>query len=447
MALTGPSTSWCDRLGLAAPGASSTRCRASMIVPSPCVRQCVRHRVDVTVEEPGVVRPGAAGEGLEPGARGQRRPRLVERHVAVGADPEQLQVDAPGGGDRDLVGGARRGQVLGEAVGPVHVGGSQVDPGDQLAVDDVAVPAAGGPPPGPRTRRAGTPRPPRTTAPPRGAAAPSSSYTASGLEPVASPSTACEPGRHARAPAPRRRPRRAAPARSGSPDHDLHQPSPRPTSAAPTAPTGTPRGASRTRSSSRIDARNGDVAASRTSDPVTASSSGAPSSLTPPPTTTCVDVARQHEQPHRRRHGPGDLVAHRHGARVPGGGCREQRDGAGRPAARATPRRSRCPRRTARRSRAGRTRTPRPSGHERHVPDLPRRARRAAPQRAVEQQPRGDPGAQRQEREVAHRLGRDVGPRRATAAFRSFSSRTGTAAERRPPAAAASANARARCRG
>ena len=59
-----------------------------------------------------------------------------------------------------------------------------------------------------------------------------------------------------------------------------------PSSAAPTAPTGTSAGARLTRRASPIEARNGDACASRSSSAVTARSSGCPSALTPPPMTT-----------------------------------------------------------------------------------------------------------------------------------------------------------------
>ena len=61
-----------------------------------------RHVVD-RVEEARVVFARLLGERLHAGQRGERRTRLVEADVAVGADPEDLQVDAARLGDRALV--------------------------------------------------------------------------------------------------------------------------------------------------------------------------------------------------------------------------------------------------------------------------------------------------------------------------------------------------------
>src|ERR1700729_3042144 len=85
------------------------------------------------VEEPGVVLARLRGEGLDPGAAGQRRPRLVEGEVAVGADAEELQVDTPGGRDQGLVALPRRRQSAGTGVGAVDVVGADVQAVSQLA--------------------------------------------------------------------------------------------------------------------------------------------------------------------------------------------------------------------------------------------------------------------------------------------------------------------------
>ncbi len=58
--------------------------------------QCMRHLVD-RVEEARVVLAGLLGEGLHPRERGERGAGLVEADVAVGADAEELQVDAARG--------------------------------------------------------------------------------------------------------------------------------------------------------------------------------------------------------------------------------------------------------------------------------------------------------------------------------------------------------------
>ena len=65
-----------------------------------------RHVVDV-VEEPRVVAAGAVRQPLDPRARGERRPGLVEAEVAVRADAEHLHVDTPERPDPLLV---RRGR-------------------------------------------------------------------------------------------------------------------------------------------------------------------------------------------------------------------------------------------------------------------------------------------------------------------------------------------------
>jgi hypothetical protein len=69
-------------------------------------------------EKAGVVGAGLLGQRLEAGARGQRRPRLVEADVPLGTDDQQLQVDTAGGPDGLLVGGAGGRQVVGVHVGP-----------------------------------------------------------------------------------------------------------------------------------------------------------------------------------------------------------------------------------------------------------------------------------------------------------------------------------------
>ena len=57
----------------------------------------------LAAEKAGVVGTGLAGEGLDAGAGGQRRGRLVETDVAVGADAEHLDIDAPCGVDLFLI--------------------------------------------------------------------------------------------------------------------------------------------------------------------------------------------------------------------------------------------------------------------------------------------------------------------------------------------------------
>ena len=98
----GPSTAPATASALPAPKASRMRCRARRIVPRPCVMQCTGTSV-LGREEPRVVAPRLLGERLHAGQRRERRPRLVETEVAVGADPEDLHVDTARGDDRALV--------------------------------------------------------------------------------------------------------------------------------------------------------------------------------------------------------------------------------------------------------------------------------------------------------------------------------------------------------
>ena len=70
----------------------------------------------------------------------ERRARLVERDVPVGADAEDLQVDAAGVGDARLVRRARRPAGPRQAVRALHRPGREVDAGRELLLDDVAVP-------------------------------------------------------------------------------------------------------------------------------------------------------------------------------------------------------------------------------------------------------------------------------------------------------------------
>lgn len=62
--------------------------------------------VDVVVEEARVVDAGLFGQGLDASAGGQRGTGLVEADVAVGADAEDLHVDAASGFDGTIIGRA-----------------------------------------------------------------------------------------------------------------------------------------------------------------------------------------------------------------------------------------------------------------------------------------------------------------------------------------------------
>ena len=98
------------------------------------------HRFEVAAEEAGVVDPRLPGQRLDTGSRGQRGPRLVERDVPVGADPEDLQIDAARCADRVLVRRTCCRDVGGQAIGALDCAGSEVDPGHEHVVDHVPVP-------------------------------------------------------------------------------------------------------------------------------------------------------------------------------------------------------------------------------------------------------------------------------------------------------------------
>ena len=98
--------------------------------------ESLRHHVvgDVVdgIEETGVVLDGAGVERLHAGPRRQGAAGLVEPDVAVGADAEQLDVDAAGRGDRPVVVAGMPGI---EAVGGLHEGVFDVDVRGQFAAD------------------------------------------------------------------------------------------------------------------------------------------------------------------------------------------------------------------------------------------------------------------------------------------------------------------------
>src|SRR5664279_2617432 len=59
--------------------------------------------------------------------------------MPVGPDAQDLQVDPAGVGDGGVVACARAANVGGQAVGPVHRAGGEVDPSGELVPDDVQV--------------------------------------------------------------------------------------------------------------------------------------------------------------------------------------------------------------------------------------------------------------------------------------------------------------------
>ena len=60
--------------------------------------------------------------------------------MPVGADPEDLQIDAASLADRGFVRRACGGDVGGQAIGALDRAGSEVDPGRERGVNDVPVP-------------------------------------------------------------------------------------------------------------------------------------------------------------------------------------------------------------------------------------------------------------------------------------------------------------------
>ena len=71
-----------------------------------------RDLVHIVVEETCVVDAGPLGQRLDARAGGQRGTGLVEADVPVGADAEDLHVDAAGFGDRLVIRSAGAGDLL-----------------------------------------------------------------------------------------------------------------------------------------------------------------------------------------------------------------------------------------------------------------------------------------------------------------------------------------------
>src|SRR5690606_9014025 len=167
----------------------------------------------------------------------------------------------------------------------------------------------------------------------------------------------------------------------GGCDDDLHQLL-LPSTAAPTAATGTCVGASLTRSASRSDPRNAETLACSRSASCTTSSSSAPSWATPPPSTTCrtsvVSTSRRTAEATASANRSRTSIASWSPARA----ASNSSTGAGLPCRAGHAASSACPRRTARGSPAARTgtrvRADRP-GCARSRP--PRRSRRGAARR------------------------------------------------------------------
>ena len=407
---TGPSTAPAIASAFASPNASSTRCRACRIVPSPCVRQCrgtssgesknralsarvcsvrVLTRVRDASDEPGSLKPmwpvrpmpstcrstpPAAAMSLLvalPGALG--RSAVVARHAhQCGIEPERLD---------DLAGD--------DGAVALRVPGRQADVlVEREAAHPPQVERARGA--APSTREAGwirwrvPARHPACAATRRAMNSAASSPPSAGSR--TSTTSAIRPPRRPRAPAPR----------------------PRPTSAAPTAAAGKSLGTSATRSGSCSDARNSDVAAQPSQHAAHVGQQHVAERREAAADDDVVDVHGEHEQPDRG----GDVVdqprTHLDREGVPGIRGGEERPHGLRVVGRPLPRDGRAGRHelqaaalAARAERSGRV--------DRDVADLARHAARPAPEPAAEHESRSQAGA---EVEVGHRLGRRAAEQR-----------------------------------
>ena len=94
---------------------------------------CLRHEVDVVVEEARVGDDGVLGEGFHAGARGERRAGFVERDVSVGTHAAQEEVDAAVAGDFLLIAATFLAGVVGVAVEDVDVFAEDVDVVEEVA--------------------------------------------------------------------------------------------------------------------------------------------------------------------------------------------------------------------------------------------------------------------------------------------------------------------------
>src|SRR5829696_1994369 len=99
-----------------------------------------RYRIHVATEESSVVPAGLAGPGLDPRAGDERGARFVECDMPVGADPQNLEVNAAGVRNGPFVHLARSHQVRGQSVGPRHPSRIDIDLVNELVSDDAEVP-------------------------------------------------------------------------------------------------------------------------------------------------------------------------------------------------------------------------------------------------------------------------------------------------------------------
>src|SRR6266849_508817 len=99
----------------------------------------VHRHVFPVLEEPRVVIDGLLGQRLEPRARAQRAGRLVEGNVAVGADAQNLQVDATAFRYTLLVPVTKGRVVAGRARGNIDVLPRDVHMLEEMLVHEVVV--------------------------------------------------------------------------------------------------------------------------------------------------------------------------------------------------------------------------------------------------------------------------------------------------------------------
>ena len=90
------------------------------------------HLVQVAVKKTAVGDDGVLGEGLLPRARGERRTRLVERNVSIGAHATHEQIDAPSCLDASLIIGALLNQVGRVAIEDIDVLRLDINVGEEV---------------------------------------------------------------------------------------------------------------------------------------------------------------------------------------------------------------------------------------------------------------------------------------------------------------------------